>query len=98
MPYRAEIFQKSISKISQKIKFWEIFCSILIRFLAKQSLNNIDNTIDNSWISILQQIEIQFFIFLSLHKMIDKPSKGLDKTFFRLRNVILLQCKPKRYV
>ena len=27
--------------------------------------------------------------------MIDKPSKGLDKTFFRLRNVILLQCRPK---
>ena len=67
-------------------------------FLAKQSLNNIDNPIDNGWISILQQIEIQFFMFLSLHEMIDKPSKGLDKTFFRLRNVILLQCRPKRNV
>ena len=30
--------------------------------------------------------------------MIDKPSKGLDKTFFRLRNVLLLHCKHRKDV
>jgi len=43
-------------------------------FLAKQSLNNIDNPIDNDWISILQQIEIQSFIFYYLCGLIDKTS------------------------
>ena len=43
-------------------------------FLAKQSLNNIDNHIDNGWISILQQFEIQLFIFYYLCGLIDKPS------------------------
>ena len=56
----------------------------------------IDNPIDNDWISILQQIEIQSFNFLSHLKMIDKPSKGLDKWFFVLRNVLLLRCRPER--
>ena len=58
--------------------------------------NNIDKPIDNDWISILQQIEIQFFIFLPFHIMIDKPYLGLDKWFFALGIVLLLQCKPKR--
>ena len=56
----------------------------------------IDNHIDNGWISILQQFEIQSFNFLSHLKMIDKPSKGLDKWFFVLRNVLLLRCRPER--
>ena len=47
---------------------------ILIRFLAKQSHNNIDNPIDNGGILILQQIEIQPFIFLYLCDMIDKAA------------------------
>ena len=42
----------------------------------------IDNPIDNGWISVLQQIEIQPFIFLYLCELIDKPPKGLDKLFF----------------
>jgi len=67
---------------------------VLGSFMAIR-FNTIDNPIDNDWISTLQQIEIQFFIFLHIHKMIDKPSKGLDKMFFRLRNVILLQCRPR---
>ena len=50
----------------------------------------IDNLIDNGWISILQQIEIQSFNFYYLCDMIDKPSLGLDKLFFDLENVILL--------
>ena len=35
---------------------------------------HIDNTIDNGWILILQQIEIQPFIFLYLCDMIDKAA------------------------
>ena len=58
------------------------------------SRNNIDNPIDNDWISILQQIEIQFFIFYYLCEMIDKPSEGLDKRFFVLGFVIPLRCNP----
>ena len=57
---------------------------------------HIDSPIDNGWISILQQIEIQPFIFLYLCDMIDKAPKGLDKLFFVLRNAILLHCKPQK--
>ena len=56
----------------------------------------IDNTIDNGWISVLQQIEIQPFIFLYLCDMIDKAAKGLDKLFFVWRYVINLHCKPQK--
>jgi len=28
--------------------------------------------------------------------MIDKPSLGLDKTFFLLGNVLILRCKPEK--
>jgi len=52
----------------------------------------IDNTIDNGWISILQQIEIQPFNFLYLCQLIDKPSWGLDKMIFALGFVLLLRC------
>ena len=45
-------------------------------------VDTIDNPIDNGWISILQQIEIQPFNFLYLCDMIDKAPKGLDKLFF----------------
>ena len=69
---------------------------ILIRFLTKQSHNNIDNTIDNGGILILQQIEIQPFIFLYLCDMIDMAPKGLDKLFFVWRNAINLHCKPQK--
>ena len=55
----------------------------------------IDNHIDNGWILILQQIEIQPFIFYYLCDMIDKASWGLDKRFFVLENDILLCCEPK---
>ena len=65
---------------------------ILIRFLAKQSHNNIDNPIDNGWISILQQIEIQSFNFLYLCQLIDKASLGLDKMIFAFGFVLLLHC------
>lgn len=56
----------------------------------------IDNLIDNGWISILQQFEIQPFNFLYLCGLIDKPLKGLDKLFFVWRNAILLHCKPQK--
>jgi len=55
----------------------------------------IDNPIDNGWISILQQIEIQSFIFYYLCDMIDKAPLGLDKRFLALGNVIPLLCEPE---
>lgn len=56
----------------------------------------IDNPIDNGWISVLQQIEIQSFIFYYLCDMIDKPSWGLDKMILALGFVLLLQCVLKK--
>lgn len=52
----------------------------------------IDNPIDNSWISVLQPIQIQSFTIFRFQLMIDKPSKGLDKWFFVLGNALFLPC------
>lgn len=65
-------------------------------YLGQFGDNHIDNIIDNGWISILQQIEVQSFNFFYLCDMIDKALKGLDKLFFVWRNDILLHCKPKK--
>lgn len=65
-------------------------------YLGQFGDNHIDNIIDNGWISILQQIEIQSFNFFYLCDMIDKALKGLDELFFVWRNGILLHCKPKK--
>ena len=65
-------------------------------YLGQFGDNHIDNNIDNGWISILQQIEIQSFNFFYLCDMIDKALKGLDELFFVWRNDILLHCKPKK--
>jgi len=59
-------------------------------YLGQFGDNHIDNIIDNGWISILQQIEIQSFNFFYLCDMIDKALKGLDELFFVWRNDILL--------
>ena len=67
-------------------------------YLGQFGDNHIDNIIDNGWISILQQIEIQSFIFFYLCDMIDKALKGLDELFFVWKNDILLQCKHRNDV
>ena len=67
--------EKNHLQKSLKIQFLgDFFVFGFDMFLAKQSLNNIDNPIDNGWISILQQIEIQSFIFYYLCGLIDKAS------------------------
>ena len=53
---------------------------------------DIDNPIDNGWISVLQPIQIQLFTFFRFQLMIDKPSKGLDKRFFVWGNALFLPC------
>ena len=65
-------------------------------YLGQFGDNHIDKIIDNGWISILQQIEIQSFSIFYLCDMIDKALKGLDELFFVWRNAILLHCKPKK--
>ena len=62
-------------------------------YLGQFGDNHIDNIIDNGWISILQQIEIQSFNFFYLCQLIDKPSLRLDKMIFALGFVLLLHCK-----
>lgn len=73
----------------------KVFAAIMDWKNREVAPNHIDNTIDNGWISILQQIEIQQFNFLYLCQLIDKASLGLDKVIFAWGFVLLLQCKHR---
>jgi hypothetical protein len=50
----------------------------------------IDIPIDKSRISVFQRFGIQFLAVFSLHKMIDKAFRRLDKVIFAFWNAIFL--------